>query len=284
MIHDMPSQVFFLHVFISLLILFLIIVLRKLVVHSINQRVENINLRHNYRKLAAYICNSIFLVILGLIWVKKINFGLFLSIIGAGLVISLADYILSLAGWLFIIIRKPFTIGERVQIGGVKGDVVDIRTFFTVLIEIEGWIEDEQSTGRIVYIPNNFIFRNPVYNYTKGFDFIWNEIKLTVTFESNYKKAREICLNHLNAYHRSWANDLEGKIKKAQNIHAIHFKELTPIVYIKIADSGVRLSLRYLVEPHQRRPSQDLLSDKILEEFSRNEDIKLAYTTYRIIK
>jgi small-conductance mechanosensitive channel len=284
MVEDFMLEKFSFHIFVSFALLILVLAVKKAVVYRINNRVEEVNARHNYRKLAVYICNLVFLVILGLIWIRRINFGLFLSIIGAGVVISLADYILSLAGWLFIIARRPFVVGDRIQVGSVKGDVLDLRTFFITLMEIGGWVQDEQSTGRIVYIPNSFIFRNPVYNYTHGFDFIWNEIKITITFESNYNKAREICLNFLNEFHNSWARDLEQKIRQAQNFYAIHYKELTPIVYLKIVDSGILLSLRYLVEPKKRRFSENALSEKILDGFSGESGIKLAYTTYRLVE
>lgn len=188
-----------------------------------------------------------------------------------------------MAGFLSLI-RKPFEIGERVQIGSVKGDVVDIRAFYVTLLEIENWIKEEQSTGRITHIPNNFIFRNPVYNYTKGFNFIWSEIKITITFESNYKKAKGICLKFLNEFHNSWAEDLDEEIKQAQNIYAIYYKKLTPTVYVKIVESGILLSLRYLVEPHKRRFSENFLCENILDEFSEARDINFAYTTYRITK
>lgn len=284
MVENFVLEKFGFHIFVSLVFLILILAVKKAVVHRINTRIEEVNARHNYRKLAVYICNVVFLAILGFIWIRRINFGLFLSIIGAGLVISLADYTLSLAGWLFIVARKPFVVGDRIQIGGVKGDVLDLRTFFITMMEIGGWVQDEQSTGRIVYIPNNFIFKNPVYNYTHGFDFVWNEIKITITFESNYGKAKEICLNFLNDFHNSWARGLEQKIKQAQNLYAIHYKELTPIVYLKIVDSGILLSLRYLVEPQKRRSSENALSERILDGFSRENDIRLAYTTYRLVE
>ncbi|MDI6606155.1 MAG: mechanosensitive ion channel [Candidatus Omnitrophota bacterium] len=284
MVENFVFEKFSFHIFVSLALLILVLAVKKAVVHRINSRVEEVNARHNYRKLAVYICNTVFVVVLGFIWIRRINFGLFLSIIGAGVVISLADYILSLAGWLFIIARKPFVVGDRIQIGSVKGDVLDLRTFFITLMEIGGWVQDEQSTGRIVYIPNNFIFKNPVYNYTHGFNFIWNEIKITITFESNYNKASQICLNFLNEFHNSWARDLEQKIRQAQNFYAIHYKELTPIVYLKIVDSGILLSLRYLVEPQKRRSSENALSAKVLEGFSRESDIRLAYTTYRLVE
>ena len=275
---------FFNRLFITILAVFFVYIIKSTVSYYINRRIEDINIRHGYRKIVVYVSTAIIILILGFVWIRRINFGIIFSIVGAGLVISLSDFILSFFGWVFIITRKPFEIGERVQIGSVKGDVVDTRAFYVTLLEIGGWVEDEQSTGRIVHIPNNFIFRNPIFNYTKGFNFIWNEVKIAITFESDYEKAKGICLKYLNNFHNSWAKDLDKKIKKAQHTYAIHYNELTPTVYVKIIGNGVLLSLRYLVEPHKRRFSENFLFEKILDEFSKANDVNFAYTTYRIIK
>ena len=269
---------------ISLGTILLAYIIRKIIIVRINKTVKNIIVRHNYRKLTVYILGAIVFLAIIFVWLKRINFGIIFSIIGAGLIISLNDLILSFFGWLFIVVRKPFDVGERVQIGSVKGDVVDIRAFYVTLLEIDGWVKEEQSTGRIVHLPNNFIFKNPVYNYTKGFNFIWNELKITITFESNYKNAKNICLNFLNQFHNSWAEDLDGKIEQAQNIYAIYYKTLTPTVYVKVVENGILLSLRYLVEPHKRRFSENSLFENILDEFSKNSDINFAYPTYRLTK
>jgi len=258
--------------------------IKATIVYLINRRIEDINVRHSYRKLTVYLCSFIPLVILLIVWIKHIDFGIFFSIIGAGVVISLADFILSFVGWLYIVTRKPFEVGERVQIGSVKGDVIDIRGFFVTLLEIGEWVEAEQSTGRIVNIPNNFIFRNPVYNYSKGFNFIWNEIKILITFESNYGKASDICLKYLNEFHNTWAHDLDKKMRHAQNYYAVYYRRFTPIVYKEVSESGIRLSLRYLVEPRRRRFSENFLYEKILVEFTQAPDIHFAYTTYRLTK
>ncbi|RKY31324.1 MAG: mechanosensitive ion channel family protein [Candidatus Omnitrophota bacterium] len=258
--------------------------IQRAIVFRINRRIKNIKTRHNYRKLTFYTLTLIACVAIGFIWIGWIQPGVVFSIIGAGVVISLGDAILSFFGWLFIIARRPFEVGERVQIGEIKGDVVDIKGLHTVLLEIGGWVEDEQSTGRIVNIPNNVVFRKPIYNYTKGFDFIWNEVKIIITFESNYKHAKEICIKYLNDFHNSWAMNLDLKIREAQNTYAIYYDKLTPIVYVKVVDSGILLSLRYLVEPHKRRYSENFLAENILDEFTKAEDINFAYTTFRITK
>lgn len=268
----------------TLLFILIVYLSKRFIVFSINRRIRDINTRHSYRKLSLYVLTMVTIFILGFIWIRKVNLGMVFSIIGAGIVIALGDFILSFFGWIFIIIRRPFELGERVQIGKIKGDVIDIRAFYITLLEIGDWVEEEQSTGRIVHIPNNFIFRNPIYNYTRSFNFIWNEIKLTITFESDYIKAKKICLAYLEEYHNSWAKDLEEKIKQAQNIYAIYYTKLTPMVYLKIVDNGVLLSLRYLVEPHQRRSSENCLAENILSAFNQNEDINFAYPTYRLVK
>lgn len=268
----------------SLVIIFAVYILKKFLTRKINAKVSDIRIRHNYRKLTVYILGFFLIVILGGVWIRKISFGVVFSIIGAGLVVALGDFILSFCGWFFLIIRRPFEIGDRIQLGQIKGDVVDIRAFYVALLEIENWVEGEQSTGRVVYIPNNFIFKKAIYNYTRGFNFIWNEVKVVITFESNIDKAKEICLKALDNLHNSWAKNLEEQIRQAQREFAISYSKLTPTVYVKIIDSGVLLCLRYLIPPHSRRDSENRLYTEILNSFNREEDITFAYTTYRIVK
>lgn len=268
----------------SAVIVFIIYLVRAFVLSRVNKRYSQVTLRHNQRKLVVYTTSIIAIFILLGIWVQKLNFGVVFSIVGAGLVIALTDVILNFAGWIYLVLRKPFEIGQRIQIGEIKGDVIDVRGFYITLLEIENWVQEEQSTGRIVPIPNNFLFRQAVYNYTKGFNFIWNEVKIPITFESNYKQAKEIALKYLEAFHLSWAKDLEEKIRSAQDSYAIYYRNLTPTVYVRIIDNGILLSLRYLVEPHKRRYSENLIFEQILDAFANQEDINFAYTTYRLTK
>jgi small-conductance mechanosensitive channel len=95
----------------------------------------------------------------------------------------------NLAGWVFIVWRHPFRVGDRVQIGEHAGDVVDLRIFQFSLMEIRNWVEADQSTGKIIHIPNGIIFTSPLANYTHGFNYLWNEIPITITFESDWEKA-----------------------------------------------------------------------------------------------
>jgi small-conductance mechanosensitive channel len=168
--------------------------------------------------------------------------------------------------------------------GGVKGDVIDIRLFQTSLLEIGNWVDSDQSTGRIVHIPNSAIFKKEIYNYNRGFEFIWNEIKLLVTFESDWKRAEEIMLDRARALGGGMEEVVKKKIAAMTRRYMIHYDKLTPIVYVAIRESGVEVTLRYLTEAKQRRSTHDSLCRGILDDIAKEGRVQLAYPTYRIVK
>ncbi len=130
----------------------------------INRRVADINRRHRARKAVLYIATGIALIVLALIWLEylKINPTMIVSVTAAGLVIALSDAILSVAAWVFILVRRPYSVGDRIKMGNVTGDVIDIRLFQTTLLEVGEWVSGEQSTFRLAQCPSNILFGEPV--------------------------------------------------------------------------------------------------------------------------
>ncbi|MBN2316286.1 MAG: mechanosensitive ion channel family protein [Sedimentisphaerales bacterium] len=179
--------------------------------------------------------------------------------------------------------RRPFQVGDRIELGEVKGDVIDIRLFQTTLLEIGNWVEADQSTGRIVHVPNSAVFKRENFNYSRGFEFIWNELKILITFESDWKRAEEILLEHGAEEAEEREKVVRSKINHMTKRYMIHYGQLTPIVYVDIKDSGVALSLRYLTEARKRRTTQDTLCRAILDDFDKEEKLNFAYPTYRIV-
>lgn len=239
--------------------------------------------KHRYRRIIYYVATFIGFIILATIWsgtTKSLT--TIIGVASAGVAIALQQVLLNIAGWLFIIIRRPFDIGDRIEIGGVRGDVIDISLFQSSLLEIGNWVDADQSTGRIVHCPNSLVFKEPLFNYTKGFEFIWNEIKVLLTFESNWKKGKEIILNSVAKEQQQLEGVMKEKLKRMSRKYLIHYTKFTPIVYTRVADSGVELTLRYLVGTKERRSSQHRISEEILEAFEKEEGIELAYPTYRI--
>ncbi len=249
----------------------------------VNNRVKDIRNRHNIRKGIIYFATLLMLIAIIFIWFRNLKaIGVILSVIGAGLVLALQEVVLCIAGWALIFIRRPFETGDRIEIGSIKGDVIDIRLFETSLLEIGNWVVDDQSTGRIVHVPNSAVFKGPVFNYNRGFEFIWNEVKIVVTFESNWNKAKDIMFELGEIESKELIGQVGSRIKQMARRYMIYYEKFTPIVYTKIEDNGIQLSLRYLVDAKQRRVSTDRVSNKILEEFGKHKDVSFAYPTYRI--
>lgn len=260
-------------------------ILLFVIIKFINNRVKDIKARHVVRKNTAYAITFTVIMMILVIWMQNITYlSLFIGVAGAGLTLALQEVILGVAGWLLILIRRPFEVGDRIEINGIKGDIIDIRLFQTSMLEIGNWVDADQSTGRIVNIPNSFVFKTENYNYSRGFEFIWNEIPILVTFESDWQKGRDIIISHAMRLAEGQEDNVRRKIDAMRNRYMIYYGKLTPIVYVNIKDSGVELTLRYLTEAKKRRFTQDQLCRAILEDFDKHPDVNFAYPTYRIVK
>ena len=233
-------------------------------------------------KTIAYLRVILLLFILGKIWLTNFEYlSTYFGLLSAGIAIALKDIIANFAGWVFILWRRPFEIGDRIEIDGQRGDVIDIRIFQFTVIEIGNWVDADQSTGRMIHIPNGYVYTKPMANYTKGFDFIWNEIGVLVTFESKWEKAKKI-IEDIGKEHALGDEEIaKRKIKRASKKYMINYKNLTPIVYTSVKESGVMLTLRYLCSPRTRRGSENEIWENILKQFSKSKNIDFAYPTTR---
>jgi len=222
------------------------------------------------------------LIVLSRIWFGIFeSVGTFVGLLSAGLAIAFKDLLVNIGGWLFISTRKPFRIGDRIQIGDVTGDVIDIRLFQSSVIEIGNWVDAEQSTGRIIHIPNGLVFTLWQANYTEGFEYIWNEIPVLLTFESDWKKAKKILSNIVNDKTVSLTKEAQKQIKETSKKFMIFYNTLTPIVYTSVKDSGILLTIRFICQVKRRRTTDEIVWEAILEEFSKYKDIDFAYPTTR---
>ncbi len=266
----------------SIVIIFILWLIRQIILKIYFRKNVDIRSQYRWRKSTVYIAFTIGFLLIGRIWFEGFNsLATFLGLLSAGLAIALKDPLVNLAGWLFILWRKPFIVGDRIQIGNNSGDVIDVRIFQFTLMEIGNWVDAEQSTGRILHIPNGKVFSEVQANYTTGFNYIWNEIPVLVTFESNWKKAKDILSKIVNNYAEHLSKSAEERIKEASQKFMIFYTKLTPIVYTSVRDSGVMLTIRYLCDPRKRRTSEEEIWEDILLQFSKCEDIDFAYPTQR---
>jgi small-conductance mechanosensitive channel len=266
----------------TVLILLLLWLLRLVAIQIINRRVDGIRRRHTLRKTINYSFTAVGVFTIGWIWFESLRgMGTFLGLLTAGLAIALQGPLSNLAGWIYIISRRPFEIGDRIEIGKVAGDVIDISLFQFTILEIGNWVHADQSTGRIVHVPNLKVFEQPQANYTKGFSYIWNELEVYITFESNWQKAKTILSDIATRDAASLSTDAAEHIRRAAQRFAIYYSKLTPIVYLRVGEYGVLLSVRYLCDPRHRRSTEQAIWEDILTEFAQHRDIQFAYPTQR---
>jgi len=269
-------------VFLLLLISLILWVLYFLINWLVWRRTEDVRTRYRWKKTSGYILIILGLFIIIRLWFRGFeSLATYLGLLSAGLAIALRDLVSDLAGWLFIIGRRPFSVGDRIQIGNFAGDVIDIRAFQFTLMEIGNWVDADQSTGRVIHIPNGMILREVLANYSKGFYYIWNEIPVLITFESDWQKAKKILQKIAEQDSERLSKAAEKRIKEASKKYMILYSKLTPIVYTSVKESGVLLTIRYLCEPQSRRGSEQKIWEDILKEFALQKDIQLAYPTQR---
>jgi len=174
----------------SIVILVVLGTIRFAILRIVWKFTEDPKSRYTWRRSVSFTVGFLTVILIGSVWIKAIGeFGTFLGLLTAGLAIALKDMLTNIAGWIFILARKPFSLGDRVQIGEHAGDVIDLRLFQFTLLEIGNWVDADQSTGRIIHIPNGTVFTRTQANYSAGFRFIWNEMPILVTFESNWRMA-----------------------------------------------------------------------------------------------
>jgi len=271
----------------SLLSMVVIYGLALLGAQLLNRSVKDPLWRHKSRKFVYYTGMALTVLVLLGIWSESLaQFAVGLGVLGAALALALQQAVLSLAGWLYIVTGRPYDVGDRIEIRDVAGDVIDIRVFKTVLLEIhtEGTGKGSQSTGRVVDFPNSYIFAHTLVNYTRGFEYLWNEYAILITFESNWEKALKLLEEILQRETRQFETPARQQLDQMAQSYLIQYGHLTPAVYVTLRDSGVELAMRYLTPARGRRQIRDRISKEILKAFAKEPDIELAYPTYRIFR
>ena len=267
----------------SVLVVLLVFFVRRAILAVAYGRTDDHEHRYRWAKISANVGFVVTALVLVQIWFTAIrSIGTFLGLLSAGLAIALKDIVSDLAGWLFIVWRRPFDLGDRIQIGAHAGDVVDRSIFQFTIMEIGNWVSADQSTGRLIHIPNAKVFTEPLANYVAGFPYLWNELQVLVTFESNWRRAKAVLEELAEDHTVDLSQEAHRGPSRTEQRFLIRYRKLTPVVYVAVADSGVELTLRYLCRPRERRGSGSDLWERVLDAFERCPDVTLAYPTQRL--
>jgi small-conductance mechanosensitive channel len=235
--------------------------------------------RYKVRKLVAFSGYLSILLFLALVFEDRLGrLSFALGLIGAGVAVGLQDVLASFAGAFSIGFSKLFAVGDRVQIGDTRGDVIDIGLFRTTLMETGNWVRKDLYNGRIVRIPNSVILRSSVFNYSQGFRFIWDEIKVVLKIESDPVLAREMLLrtakaaigDHLVEANESW--------RQISDNFRTEKPSLEPTVALAVSSGSLEFTLSYVVEYAKRTAIQDQLFTTIVQEVAKS-DGRLAWAS-----
>ena len=274
--------------FAKLLIWLLIIVLsigffRKI----LKKRIDNVAIRYKAQKgveVIGYILIAI--LILMAFTVENIkDYTIIIGLFTAGITFTLQELILSIAGSFYIFFVRVYKPGDRIEINGIKGDVIDIDSIYTTLMEMGEWVSSDNYSGRIVKISNAFVFKGPIKNYSMDFPFVWDELNILVAYGSDVERAKKIVLDSATELQSEYTSNSLAKWEEMVERYYIENAKLEPTLAVGLTDNWVELNLRYITDYKLRRATKNRIFEQIRQSIlETGGKVTLASQTLQLLK
>ena len=214
------------------------------------------------------ILNILEVVFLLVIWNEYIqSLMTLISVTSAAMTIALRELILNFFCGIYIKMKKPFQVEDRIEVKGIKGDVMNISSLNFEVLEISTKEEHGQSTGVIVTFPNSIVFSEPVRNLNKGFKYIWDELTVKVPMDCDLVKNKQELYKIVNNIEiiKNIPKKMKAQINDINTTNRVYFNKYDPTIYTKIVDNHIELTIRYLMHPKKGRFVESVIWNKILE-------------------
>ncbi len=257
--------------------IFLILNLTRKIGIQIMKKIRNSKKEYLIIKQFKVIINILKFATFLFLWGDYIkNFMTLLSFVSAGVTIALRDLIFNFFSGIYIKVKKPFEIEDRIEINNYKGDVVNINSLSFELLEVNNKNFIGQSTGVITNIPNSTIFAYPLRNYNKAFKYIWNEITINVPLNCNITKTKSVIYKIINSNEiiKNIPPKMKNQIKNISSEYRIYYNQYEPIIYTQVVENHIELTVRYLIHPKKARYVNSTIWNKIIEA-SNNKEIEI---------
>jgi small-conductance mechanosensitive channel len=249
----------------------------------VTSRVRDSKTRYSLRKVFSVLGVAAFLIVLVAIWIVETqNILITLGLIGAAVAFAIQDVFKNFIGGLMIFINGLYRAGDRIEINQKFGDVIDIGVFYTTLMETREWVPGDQVTGRLTIIPNGVVLTGALENYTRDFDFIWDEITLPITYDSDWNHAASVILEIVRRETRLVRENAQRIMEKLEGKYYFTQRSLEPAIFITLTDNWISFGIRYATEVRSRRVLHDRLSRIILSEVEKSDSIEIASSTITI--
>lgn len=264
----------------------LIVLCIQLLRRLLKRKIDNSTVRYKAQK-GIEVIGYVFLILLTVSYFTGSikDFTLIIGLFTAGIAFTLQELILSIAGSIYIFFIKVYQPGDRIEINGIKGDVIDIDSIYTTMMEIGEWVSSDNYSGRIVKLSNAFVFKGPIYNYSQDFPFIWDEFNLPIRYGSDLELAKTIILSVATELLLDYSTQSKTEWKAVVNKYYIEDAQVEPSLSITLTDNWVQCNLRYIVNHKKRRITKNLLNERIYKEVMKTEGkVILSSATMEIIK
>jgi len=262
-----------------------VLLVGRLLRKSAERYVKDNAMRYRVRKVVSLLVYFAAAVVLATVFSSKLaGLTVAFGVAGAGIAFALQEVIASVAGWVAISFGNFYTTGDRVQLAGIKGDVIDIGVLRTTLMELGQWVHGDLYNGRIVRIANSSVFKEPVFNYSGDFPFLWDEITVPVRYGSDWKLARQMLTNIGDEVCKEYALASRAAWQAAVSKYRLEDAKVEPLISLVANDNWLEFTLRYVVDYRQRRSVKSQLFTRILEEVDNSGDrIRLASATFELV-
>ena len=253
---------------------------------AVGPRIKDPNSRYRIRKGLQFLGYGAMALQVSILYREQLGgLTVVLGVAGAGIAFALQEVIASVAGWAAISFGGFFEVGDRVQLGGIKGDVIDIGILRTTLMELGQWVDGDLYNGRIVRVANSFLFKEPVFNYSGDFPFLWDEIKVPVKYGCDHRLARQVIQEVADEVVSPFATEAAQSWKHVARKYRVEDARIAPMVSLVANDNWMEFTLRYPVDFKARRITKDRLFEGILDRFNLQSDaLQLASATFQLVE
>ncbi|MBD0849228.1 mechanosensitive ion channel family protein [Maribacter arenosus] len=250
-------------------------------------RIENISIRYKAQKgieIIGYILIAILLLVTFTLDSVR-DYTIIIGLFTAGLTFTLQELILSIAGSFYIFFLRVYKPGDRIEMNNIKGDVIDIDSIYTTIMEIGEWVNSDNYSGRIIKISNAFVFKGPIKNYSMDFPFVWDELNILITYDSDLELAKKTIMDGATELLSDYTNESKTNWAKMVQRYYIEDAKIDPSLAISLTDNWIVLNLRYITDYKLRRSVKHRLFEKIERSIKLTKGkVKIASTTLQLLK
>jgi len=264
----------------------IVITISRLMKRSLSRFIKENETRYRTRKFITFLSYLVIVFVIANIYSNRLgNLTVAFGVAGAGIAFALQEVIASIAGWFAVSFAGFYKVGDRVQLGGIKGDVIDISILRTTLMEVGEWVKGDLYSGRIVRIANSFVFKEAVFNYSGDFPFLWDEIVVPIKYGSDRQLARQILEKATKEVIGDYEQQAREAWQKMVNNYLVEEATVRPVVTLVANDNWMEFTVRYVVDFKKRRITKDQLFTRILDEMDQTDGkVAMASMTVHLVE